>query len=173
MLESAHNADASHADVRVFRHRDLAAAHDRDDVDVDLAVLEPGLAQVDLAAAHEQERGEMLRHYPLAFAGETAKDGHRAARRGRAAKPGRVNRSGDPRGRWGGASSTRQVMGDGLKLRIGLRRIHGVKSLVQFVHGEPPVPCCFAQHVGDALAIGVGGAHVLWFWDSGRATHIW
>ena len=89
-----------------------------------------------------------------------------------AAEPGRV-RHGGPRGNWRlGFAVGGQVVGDRLKLGVGLRRVHRVEALVELVHGQPSVAGGLAQHVGDALPVGVGGAQVAWIWDGGRATHI-
>jgi hypothetical protein len=63
-------------------------------------------------------------------------------------------------------------VGDRLKLGVGLGRVHGVEPLVELVHGQPPVAGGLAQHVGDALPVGVRGAQVLWVRYGGRATHI-
>ena len=52
VLEGAKDADAGDVDRGVLRHDDLAAAQDRHDVDGDLTLGEPGVAHVDLAAAH-------------------------------------------------------------------------------------------------------------------------
>ena len=65
-----------------------------------------------------------------------------------------------------------QVVGDGLKFGVGLRRVYGVQALVELVHGQPPVTGGLAQHVGDAFPVGVGGAQIPWFRDGRRATHI-
>src|SRR3984957_7687020 len=74
MLERAHDADAVDVDGGVLGDGDLAAAKDRDHVDGDLALGEPGVAQVDFPAAQEHEGVEGLRHHPVALAGEAAED---------------------------------------------------------------------------------------------------
>jgi hypothetical protein len=172
VVESAHDADAGDPDLRVFRHDDLAAAHDRHNVDGDLALGETGVAHVDFAAAHEHERGEFLRHDPVALAGKAAHDGHRSVRGRLGAEPGRVVRGGRGGSRRVRGPAVGQVVGDRLKLGVGLGGVHGVQPLVEFVHGEPPVARGLAQHVGNAFPVGVGCAHIAWFRNGWRATHI-
>ena len=116
---------------------------------------------------------KVLRHHPVALAGEAAEDGDRARARSarRRTWPDRAPRPTGRRGHVRGPG-VGQVMGDRLKLGVGLRRVHGVEALVELVHGQPPVARGLAQHVGDALPVGVGGAQVPWIRDGGRATHI-
>jgi UDP:flavonoid glycosyltransferase YjiC (YdhE family) len=171
VVEGAHDADAGHPHSGVLGHDDLAAAHDRDDVDSHLALGELGFAQVDLAAAHEAERVEVLGYHPVALAAEPAEDGDRGVRGGLAAEAGRVDA-----GRGGGnrrvaGAAFWQVVGNRLELGVGLGRVHGVEALVEFVHGQPAVTRGFAQHFGGALSVGVGGAQVPRFGD-GRRAHI-
>jgi hypothetical protein len=87
VVEGAHDSDAIDLHVRVLRDGDLDAAHDRDGVDRHGVLGEPGIAEVDLAAAQDRDGGELRRHDPVALADEPAEDRDGGGPRGLAAEP--------------------------------------------------------------------------------------
>jgi MFS transporter, DHA2 family, methylenomycin A resistance protein len=161
VVEAAHDADAVDPHVRVLGHGDLDAAHDRNRVDGHHGLREACLAQVDLAAAHDRHRGEVLRHHPVALAGKAAQDADGDAGGRLAAEPvrgtaGRGRRRGEM-----GRPRLRQVMRDRLEVGVGLGRVHGVKALVEFLHGQPTFGGGLAKDLRGMVAVGIRSAHVL------------
>src|ERR1700735_2081240 len=74
MINSAHDGDSQDVQFGAFRHQDLDAAHQREDAYRHLAIGEAGLAQVELSATHQRERGEVTADYPVAGSAEPAHD---------------------------------------------------------------------------------------------------
>jgi hypothetical protein len=61
-----------------------------------------------------------------------------------------------------------QVAGDGHELAVGLRGERSLQPFVQLGQVDPAVTGRLAQDLGDALAVGVGDAHLRGF----ELTHV-
>ena len=172
MLERAHDADAGDVDGGVLGHGDLAAAHDRHHVNGDLGLGErasrmsispPPMSMKALKVLGTTQ--SPLREKPPRMAMAVC-DVPIPAVLPHVAR-GRLRRRGNVRGPGAG-----QVVRDRHELRVGFRRVHGVESLVELVHGQVPVPRGLAELLRDAFPVGVRGAQVLGVRYGGRGTHI-
>jgi hypothetical protein len=145
---AAHEREAADLDLDRVGDVDVRAAHEREQVDGELAALDLRLAQVDLVAAHDR-------------------DGVDAAHRAEPAAPVRAAHDGDHppdrlpwrrcRGRPAGlARLPRQVAGQGgqLTARLGGQRPAG--SLLELVQGQPSDGGVIAQRAQHRVTLGIG-----------------
>jgi hypothetical protein len=141
VVEAAEDPASADMNLGVFGHHDGDGADDGSGVDGRLAVDEPGLAEVDLAAAYHRQPPEGASHHPPALALESGDDP-------------RVSRRGGYRA-WLWRRSS-QVVHDRSKFGVSPGRIGRGQPLLQLRHGQPPVGERRPQRGRDALAVGVG-----------------
>ncbi len=144
----ARQREAAHLDLDGVRDVDVRAAHDRHQVEGELAALDLGLAQVDLVAAHDR-------------------DGVDAADRAEPAAPVRAGHDGDhPAHRLlgPGRSGLRlapllgEVADQRGELAARLRGQGPAGSLLQLVQGEPADGGVIAERPQRGVALGVRSA---------------
>src|SRR5205085_1047277 len=73
-LDRAHEVELVDVDLDAVGDDDVDAAHDRGGIDRDDAAVDLGLAEVDLAAAHQRERVELVARPPAPGAAGPAHD---------------------------------------------------------------------------------------------------
>ena len=129
VVEAAYDPGAADINIGVFGDHDGDVADDRGGVDSRLAVDEPGLAEVDLAAADHRQPPEGAAHHPPARAPESGND------------PGIPDRGGcracQVAWLW---SRHPQVLQDGGQFSAGPGSVGCAQPLLEFRHRQPALP---------------------------------
>jgi hypothetical protein len=147
LVVAAHDREA--ADVRLDALGDVhvRAAHDGEDRDGDLVVLDLGLAEVEVAAAHQREDDHPSRNAPAALAVGAAHDRHQPTPRLAPRARGRQRRD------------RRKLPPDRVELGQRLRVVRLVHALRELLQRQATLRRVLAQLRDDLLPLGVGRTH--------------
>jgi len=128
-VSPAHEGEPADVDLDVVRDEDVDPAHERERVDRHRRPFQLGLAQIEVASAHDRDRSGVTLDAPASPAGAAAHDPDRPAR----GTPFRAHGERFARARG------REVAPQRLQLRARLRVVGGLDPVGELVDGESPL----------------------------------